>query len=131
MSHWARPLIGLPYVPGARGPDAFDCIGLVRYCFEHHRGIELPAYALGESTPRELLRFVKATGWRRTQLAEAKDWDIMTMDNFAGRHIGVVVESSEGLGLLHAEGNASSGSVRWQPLNTLFAYTHKELWRQP
>lgn len=36
-------LIGLPYRDDSRGPDAFDCYGLVRYLHEQV-GIEIPDY---------------------------------------------------------------------------------------
>ena len=40
--HWAEDLIGCPWVAGGRGPDAFDCWGLVRWCWGRHFGIEVP-----------------------------------------------------------------------------------------
>jgi hypothetical protein len=128
MTHWAAPLIGKPYKSGATGPDEFDCIGLVRYYFKQQFNIELPDYQLVEGTPRELWAFVKATGWHRVTDG-AQDRDIMLMENWAGRHVGVVTCTSDGLGLLHAEGNDRSGSVKWQPLSTLTMYRNLEVWR--
>ena len=40
------PLIGAPFVDGGRGPDKFDCWGLVREIY-HRYGIELPDYKIG------------------------------------------------------------------------------------
>ena len=34
--------VGLPYAEGARGPDAYDCYGLVAAVFRVLRGVELP-----------------------------------------------------------------------------------------
>ena len=38
-------LIGKPYEPGARGPDSFDCWGLVTHVFKDAWGIDLPLFA--------------------------------------------------------------------------------------
>ena len=127
MKHWATPLINKPYKSGACGPDAFDCIGLVRFYFAERHGIALPDYHLMDKTA-DLRAFVKATGWKRVQ-GIAQDDDVMLMENWLGRHVGVIVRTSEGLGLLHAEGSDRLGSVKWQPLDTLASYRNKELWR--
>ena len=128
--HWAAHHSDKPCVPGASGPDAYDCLGLVRYYFRERRGIELPDYDLVSGTPRQLASFVRATGWHRAE-GRPQDEDLMLTENVAGRHVGVVVKTCEGLGLLHAQGDAQRGSVLWQPLNTLFAYRNQELWRSP
>lgn len=36
--------IGRPWRAGARGPDAFDCWGLVWYTYKKHLGVELPNF---------------------------------------------------------------------------------------
>lgn len=128
MKHWAAPLIGAPYKAGASGPCEFDCIGLVRYYFLVRHGLALPDYELSESTAAGLAAFVRATRARRVT-GVPQDEDVMTMENFQGRHVGVAVKTSEGLGLLHAVGNNTKGSVVWQPLNTLVAYRNKQVWR--
>lgn len=129
MSHWAASLIGKPYRAGAVGPDAFDCIGLVRYYFRTQHNLELPDYSLLEPSPEDLLRFTRATGWRRAEGA-AQDQDLLLMSGLEGRHIGLVLQSSDGLGLLHATGNNQRGQVVWQPLDTLFGYRNLEIWRR-
>ena len=128
MKHWAAHLVGKPYKAGASGPDEFDCIGLVRYYFKEHLGVVLPDYQVVGGTSAELGAFIKATAWHKVS-GEARDSDVMTMQNYIGRHVGVVVRSSEGLGLLHAQGNDQSGSVIWQPLSTLTMYQKREVWR--
>jgi hypothetical protein len=35
--------IGIPWVAGAQGPDAFDCMAFFRYIQEKHFGIEVPS----------------------------------------------------------------------------------------
>ena len=39
-------LIGVPFVDGGRGPEGYDCWGLVREIY-HRYGIELPDYDIG------------------------------------------------------------------------------------
>ncbi len=42
--HWAAQYIGKPWQNGGRGPDAFDCWGLLRFIYFKHLEIRLPAY---------------------------------------------------------------------------------------
>jgi hypothetical protein len=126
-TNWAAPLIGAPYKSGAAGPEAFDCVGLVRYYFRERHGLDLPEYSLGDPGEK-LWGFVKATGWRPVSDEPAEN-DVVTMLGFEGPHVGVMVQCSLGLGLLHAQGNDRLGQVVWQPLNTLFGYTKVQCWR--
>ena len=47
MTSWAEPFIGKPYADGGRGPDAFDCWGLVREVLARTTGVHLPYYEYG------------------------------------------------------------------------------------
>lgn len=124
---WAASLVGRPYEPGADGPESFDCVGLVRYYFRHRHGLELPDYHLLDA--EGLQQFVRATRWRRAEGPPRVD-DVLTMTNPSGRHVGVMVQTSEGPALLHAVGTRGVGQVVCQPLNTLFGYREIEIWRQ-
>lgn len=128
--HWAAHLIGAPYEAGACGPTSFDCIGLVRHYFKARHGVALPDYQLAGGTPEGLHAFVRATKWQRVT-GEPQDEDIVTMESFVGKHVGVALRTDEGIGLLHAVGTDNRGSVVWQPLNTLVGYRNLEAWRSP
>lgn len=130
MKHWAADLIGKPYQAGAAGPDAFDCLGLVRHYFRARHGVELPDYQLDTSTADDLHRFTRATGWRRRNGGPQEE-DLLLMMGIEGRHVGVVTATSEGLGLLHATGKGDRGHVVWQPLGSLIGYRNMEVWRKP
>jgi hypothetical protein len=66
---WARELIGKPWESGARGPDAFDCYGLVHWVYERVLGVSLPPLAgLEAKDVLEVARAFKAESstWRQT-----------------------------------------------------------------
>ena len=44
-SRWINDYIGLPYVPGGRGPQVFDCYGLCVAVYLDQYGIILPDWA--------------------------------------------------------------------------------------
>jgi cell wall-associated NlpC family hydrolase len=129
MKHWAWSLIGMPYKAGACGPQEFDCIGLVRYCFKTRHNIELPDYLLHKGSSLQLYRFIKATGWRVVNGRSEED-DVLTMDGLTGKHVGVIVNTNEGPKLLHAVGSESRGQVVCQPVPTLIGYKNMRTWRR-
>ncbi|MCE5306378.1 MAG: C40 family peptidase [Acidobacteriales bacterium] len=47
-------LIGKPFVDGGRGPDGYDCIGLVLAVYRDVYGIELPDYDIGATAVRDI-----------------------------------------------------------------------------
>ena len=142
MSHWAAPLIGKPWEPGATGPHAFDCWGLVRYVLAQHRGIEVPQVAVCrrdddamESNVAAIKRAVGSGGWRRVDAPGIAD-DIVLMSGRAGRHIGLMVRANGMLGVLHADGEVTKagpvGCVMFQSLRhmTQGGYSTYEFWRR-
>lgn len=52
--------VGLPYREGARGPDAYDCYGLVAAIFRGLRGIELPDWYASGPGPQSASRAISA-----------------------------------------------------------------------
>lgn len=57
----AEGKVGAYYVSGGRGPNGFDCSGLVQYCVEEALGVELPrtSYAqaqCGEDVPMDQMQ---------------------------------------------------------------------------
>ncbi len=63
-------LLGKPFVDGGRGPDTYDCWGLVREVFRRH-GIELPDYRISclakEAIDRQVA--LDRSFWTRCDLA--------------------------------------------------------------
>lgn len=58
-------LIGAPFAYGGRGPDAFDCYGLVMHLLRENHGIEVPDFASSSEQPVIMARI--ATG--------VQDWE--------------------------------------------------------
>ena len=111
MSWWAH-YIGRPFEDGARGPEAYDCWGLVRAVYAEQLGIELPSY--GEISARDLGRIARTIaarsddGWRI--VGSPFDFDVALM-RAAGRtravvHVGVMIDGTR---MLHTE--AATGAV--------------------
>ncbi|WP_164681912.1 C40 family peptidase [Fuscovulum blasticum] len=109
---WWEAYVGLPFVDGGRGPDAYDCWGLVRQVYADLLGIDLPSY--GEISAMDLIRIARTMragaddGWRVPAIPD--ELDVVLMRGTGGRssvvHVGVMVSQTR---LLHIE--AGSGAV--------------------
>jgi cell wall-associated NlpC family hydrolase len=140
MSHWAAELIGRPWKPVAYGPDAFFCWGLVHYVFRTRLDIELPMVAVGETLENNyqaIKRVQTDAGWRPCEGEPDQEFDIVLMWGPHGRHVGVMIQMSTGLVLLHAEGYLDDklrphGDVRAQRIRDLprYGYSQIEIWRR-
>jgi cell wall-associated NlpC family hydrolase len=104
---WAGHYVGKPFRDGGRGPDAYDCWGLVRAVYRDVLGIDLPAY--GEISAADLLRVRReiAAGsvsepWHPVPVPRALDVCVMRLPTGRGHgHVGVMVDAGT---VLHAEG---------------------------
>jgi cell wall-associated NlpC family hydrolase len=64
-------LIGAPFERGARGPDRFDCYGLVRFLIERETGQQVPDYESPEDSPRvHALMICSRMFWRELPAAK-------------------------------------------------------------
>lgn len=105
MDWWAN-YVGLPFLDGGRGPEAYDCWGLVRAVYARMLGVDLPSY--GEISARDLVRVARAMaagqddGWRVVAAPQALDVCLMR----SGRggvpvvHVGVMADARR---VLHVE----------------------------
>lgn len=119
--------IGLPYADKGRGPDAYDCWGLVRVVFLEERRLALPDYrdayeaAKDHDSVAAAVRGGLADGWRAVDRPRAFDLVIL---NIAARpwHCGVMVAADRFLHVMPpAPGGAQAfscieriDSPRWQ-----------------
>jgi hypothetical protein len=104
MSRWAFDLIGKPWQAGADGPDAFDCLGLVRSIYRDVFGVDIPrvncdAHSL-LSCARAFNRFPEYD--RFTRVAVADELDILQLSHaHAPHHVGIWLDTDGG-GVLSA-----------------------------
>ena len=124
--------IGLPYREGARGPDAYDCYGLVAEVYRACRGIQLPDWYKDATGPQAASRAISAAlegevlGGRSERVKHPEDWDIAIVGSqLRPHHVGVVIFD----GVLHA--SKTFGST-WHPIARFMGlYPHTEFfaWR--
>ncbi|QFT47807.1 NlpC/P60 family protein [Roseivivax sp. THAF40] len=83
---WSDEWIGLRYAEGARGPDAFDCLGLfiALQKARHDREIPDPACSIQQAVRRRVVAGMKASGaWLPVDRPEAGDALLFRV----GRHV--------------------------------------------
>ena len=108
--------IGLPYREGARGPDAYDCYGLVAAVLRAAHGVELPDWYADTPGPQGASRAIsaalagEAAGGRSVKVETPADYDIAVVGSATRpHHVGVVLDG----GVLHA---AKAFGAAWHPL---------------
>lgn len=108
--HWACRYIGKKWVSGARGPDTFDCWGLLWWIYKEHLGIELPSYPnvdpLDTFVVSHLLRQAAGNGqWHRLE-SPLDNCAVAMSRNREFHHVGIYLEVDGGM-VLHAADGAN------------------------
>lgn len=104
-SEFCMTLIGKPWVSGARGPDAFDCWGLLFHSYRERKGRELSLLAnLDAKDVRAVLRASKQEKQHWQEIPEPEHFcAVMMSTNRHGHHVGLWIEEGEGQGgVFHA-----------------------------
>jgi len=124
--------IGLPYREGARGPDAFDCYGIVAAVLRAAKGLELPDWYADASGPQSASRAISAAlagevaGGRSVLVEEPENYDVAVVgSSLRPHHVGIVFDG----GVLHA--SRAFGSA-WHPIprfRTLYPRTEFYRWQ--
>jgi hypothetical protein len=136
--HWATPLIGKPWIPGATGPDAFYCWGLVQYVYRERLGFEFPHVEIERegNNLKAIQTVARIVKMQRRAQHDPKEYDIVLMSGpFHRRHIGVIINDGGRLGVLHADGcmgpRGPQGSVMFHRISDAIAngYGQFEYWR--
>jgi cell wall-associated NlpC family hydrolase len=136
--HWAVKYIGLKYRDAGRGPDVFDCWGLVVWIYGNEFRLELPSFpnvSMLLSAPEKISEVVKQTvnsDWIRIESPE--DGCAVALGQFGqGRvhHVGVYA-SADGGKVLHSwKGNDSAAdslkALRMKGFRLIQFYRHR-LW---
>lgn len=91
--HWAARHVGIPYSDLGRGPDSFDCYGLIQMVLDREFGIrmdDLHNEKVGHIDPRDLRRRISQT----VRVTEPRDGDILMFKMPRGWHVGLYVSRS-------------------------------------
>lgn len=125
---WWHEYIGAPFRDGARGPDEYDCWGLVVAVYRHHLDIALPDY--GEISAADMIAVARAMNagrdvdpWRA--VTDPLPFDVATMRHPSSArvgHVGVMVDARH---VLHIEAATAAAVVpvsHWSVCNRLAGY---------
>lgn len=124
--HWATQYIGKPWKNGARGPEQFDCWGLLWWIYARHLGITLPLYPVDAKDVDTVNDLISAQtsglpGVSWTEIQAPTDMcavAVGTVNRFT--HVGIYLAVDGGLVLHCADGH----SVTAQRVSLLMAH-HK------
>lgn len=125
-------LIGKPWVSGARGPDTFDCWGLVCHIYRERKGLELAIHAsIDAKNLRAVLRASsdEIKHWQELQVPEHFCVALMS-GNCHGHHVGLWVKDGEGqAGILHTFDGAGvvfqhRASLQFSGIQNIKFYRH-------
>ena len=131
--HWAAKYIGIPFEPGARGPEKVDCWGLVVLAYRQEFKIELPLYpGFSINKPVEA-----ATAMRQGLVAEWTPIPIPIEGCLVAmsqrteiHHIGLYLEEDGGK-VLHAFGSQkvvadTTKTLRLKGMKLIKFYLHRQ-----
>jgi hypothetical protein len=109
MTHWVEQYLTLEYEDGARGPERYDCWGLVRHVLHAHLGGRLmPSWGhVRNTSPRLFTRAYRAESASMLECAPCVGAIAAVFQGAIVRHVGIVVEIEGRLRVL--EMNPSSG----------------------
>lgn len=102
MTHWAASLVGKPWKRQGRGPDSFDCYGLVRHVLSLHYDITLPDIDTPCTYPSiHCMIQDNSASWVQTDTPE--DGAVILMGRKrAVVHVGVIIMVDYGPKCLHS-----------------------------
>ena len=134
MSSLVSAYVGKPWAPGADGPCAFNCWGLVRDVFRTQRAVDLPIVETG-SADQVLAANVSAikqaaavSGFRPVHGdLSPREFDVVVFDGAGELHVGVVVRANRRLNVLHSSHACGVVCEPWQHAIEGRAF---QLWRQ-
>jgi len=134
MKHWAKSYIGKPWARMARGPDSFDCWGLVYDVYKTHYNIELPqnlidpihvkAYAMAINEGKDHPDWIEKD--------EPKEGYVVPLSKSRlFHHVGIWLDVDEGV-ILHAHQGScvvaqSMHSMKAHNWTKFKYYTHRKL----
>lgn len=103
------PLIGVPFAYRGRGPDTYDCYGLVRECLKRWDGVDVPDYVSPSDGGRITAMF--ALELRLWEPCEPRAGTVAVIQVPGNMHCGYLLDSTN---MLHTW--EVSGGVVKEPL---------------
>ncbi len=131
---WVAPLMGKRWVSGARGPEEYDCWGLLRHVFKNHVGISLPSCDEVDAAniPLVTKEISKAIyGGHFIQIDKPIHLCAVGLSkNSAIHHVGIWLDVDGGV-ILHSNQGSNVTvqnirSMRVSGFNTILFYRHKD-----
>lgn len=113
--HWTAPYIGFEWREYGRGPDAFDCWGLMRLVYACELSIDVPCLAGAYADPAERAEVDRLrreepslSVWRDVASSELRAFDVLLFGG-AHLHVGVAIDRTR---MLHIDRGRTSEIVR-------------------
>lgn len=114
---WCERFIGLPYREGGRGPDDFDCWGILLLVLQEQFGIAVPSYegvhwGVGRNPAKRIetartIAAERAAHWRPVEAGQEQPGDCIVL-TIARQPLHVGAVASPGWMLHGAEGSDSA-----------------------
>lgn len=130
---WVADYIGLEFADNGRGPDKFDCWGLLRKLYADRYGIEIPDFSDRYTNTGDAQGIAKIydehhSQWHKLGPGEEKEGDVIMLRlGTLPRHVGMVV--APGI-MLHTEDGKDSVVERYDSQvwknRTIGIYRHRE-----
>lgn len=95
-------LIGVPFEYGGRGPDSFDCYGLVKHLYEREHGVVIPDYKSPSDAPR--INALFAGNVQLWQEVERAPGTVLLVRTRILNHVGFVVNDRQFMHTWHLSG---------------------------
>lgn len=98
----ASEQIGKPYVWGAKGPNAFDCSGLVQYVYKQALGVDLTGYTGTQQNQGQ-----------KISVADAQPGDLYFWDNGSGTsyHVAIAIGNGKFIAAPRPGENVQIGNI--------------------
>lgn len=97
-----QDLIGKPFAWGARGPEAFDCWGLVRFALARAGQVvpDYPSNTMGKENAVTMLKAMTEAHWLRAKDVQIGDVVTFRMNERFPTHVGLMIEPDRFLHIL-------------------------------
>ena len=107
--------LGKAWVNGGQGPDEFDCWGLVRHIYKHHKGVDIPYFNIDALKPLAVRHaFAETNEYKNwVEVKDLQDFNVVLLSmGKIPHHVGIWYEGK----LLHA---VEGAGVVWQNQHSL------------